>query len=105
MEQEKLTELRNKAFQSKTKEEWDIVMNEIKLATENDESARDYLRKYCTSLLEKKKVYWEKYKQQSNKPKFTSVKNSFIFQDELAHALAEYIKVKTELMKKEKNLL
>lgn len=94
MTKEVMDELRNRAFQAKTQEEWGKVMEDIKNVLEGeDDNTRKYLRQYCGNLLQKKKEYWSKYAPKEKKT--FPVKNSFIFQDNLAEALAEYITVLT----------
>lgn len=103
MTKEVMDELRNRAFQAKTQEEWKKVMEDIKNVLEGeDDNTKNYLRQYCGNLLEKKRAYWAKYPQKEKKT--FPVKNSFIFQDNLAEALAEYIKVLTLEKKKQLNI-
>lgn len=93
MQKEIYQEFCNKLFSTKSRKEWDYVCNEIKQATENDEQAKTALRNYLIKIKDKKFEYFEKYPPKEKKT--FPVKNSFIFQDNLAEALAEYIKVLT----------
>ena len=93
MDKELYQEYCNKLFSSKNRKEWDNVCVEIKQATENDEQARTALRNYLSKIKDKKFQYFEKYPPKEKKT--FPVKNSFIFQDNLAEALAEFIKVLT----------
>ena len=102
MEKEKFQELQNKAFQAKTQDDWNNIMIEIKESTEGDENARNKLRDYCLKILPKKKEYWEKYPPKEKKQ--YPIKNSHIFQDSLAEALTEYIRVLTIEKKKQLNI-
>lgn len=102
MDKEKFEEIKNKAFQAKTQDEWNNIMIEIKNATENDEQARTKLREYCLKILPKKKEYFEKYPPKEKKT--FPIKSSYIFQDNLANALAEYIQLQNLKLKKELNL-
>ena len=93
----------DRLFQTKTRTEWDNICNEIKQATENDEQARTALRNYLVKIKDKKFEYFEKYDKPKEKKQFP-IKSSFIFQDSLAEALTEYIKVLTIEKKKQLNI-
>lgn len=101
MEKEIYNQFTTKLFASKNRKEWDSVCLEIKQATENDEQARTALRKYLIKIKDKKFEYFEKYDKPKEKKQYP-VKQSYIFQDTLAEALAEYIKVLT--IKEKQNL-
>ena len=102
MDKNLLQEYQNRAFQAKTKEEWKQVLTEAKQACVGDEQAYLYLKNYFLKILPKKKEYFEKYPPKEKKT--FPVKNSFIFQDNLAEALTEYIKVLTLEKKKQLNI-
>lgn len=84
MKQELYKELKDKAFAAKTEEGWREVMNEIKEAVKDDASAAESLRKYCKSILTKKKEYWQK---QKSKPQWTAKPKTPVFSDDTQHAI------------------
>lgn len=102
MEKEQINEWQNKAFQAKTKDEWTQVLTECKSACSGDEKAYNYLKDYFLKILPKKKEYWEKYPPKDKKQ--FPIKQSYIFQDNLANALADYIQVLTLEKKKQLGL-
>lgn len=85
----------NKLFQSKNRKEWDSVCLEIKQATENDEQARTAFRNYLVKIKDKKFQYFEKYDKLNENKRTFPIKQSYIFQDNLANAITEYIRVLT----------
>lgn len=97
MENNLFKQLKDKAFQTKSKEQWDAVMNEIAAAVVNDPAAAEALRKYCSGILEKKRVYWEKTK---NRPAFTAKPKMLLSPEtdaaigELARTLTAYLQHK-----------
>ena len=93
MEKEELQEWQNKAFQAKTKEEWENILRECKTACSGDLNAYNYLKNYFLKILPKKKEYFEKYPPKDKRT--FPIKQSYIFQENLANALAEYIHVLT----------
>jgi hypothetical protein len=102
MDKNLLQEFQNRAFQAKTKEEWVNVLTEAKQACVGDENAYNYLKNYFTKILGKKKEYWSKYPPKDKKQ--YPIKQSYIFQENLANALAEYIQVLTLEKKKQLNI-
>lgn len=102
MEQTRYQELKNNAFTARTKEQWDEAMQAIKEAVKDDVNAANSLRKYCQSIIDKKKQFWAANEAKKAKQPWTAKpKSSYILQDELAAALTEYLKVKTEMLKKQ----
>ena len=95
MEKEQIKNYQDKLFQSKSRKEFDSVCLEIKEATENDEQARTTLRNYLSKIKDKKFEYFEKYDKLNENKRTFPIKQSYIFQDNLANALAEYIRVLT----------
>lgn len=93
MDKNLLQEWQNKAFQAKTKDEWKQVLTECKQACEGDENAYNYLKDYFLKILPKKKEYFEKYPPKDKRT--FPIKQSYIFQDNLANALTEYIRILT----------
>lgn len=93
MDKNLLQEWQNKAFQAKTKDEWKQVLTECKTACEGDENAYNYLKDYFLKILPKKKEYFEKYPPKDKRT--FPIKQSYIFQDNLANALTEYIRILT----------
>lgn len=77
MEKERLQQLKDMAWQTKSQSEWDGVMMEIKDAVEGDNYAATALRNYCKQILPKKKEWWQKT---ANRPSI--VKNSYIFRED-----------------------
>ena len=104
MEKEQIKIYQDKLFQSKSRKEFDSVCLEIKEATENDEQARTTLRNYLTKIKDKKFEYFEKYDKLNENKRTFSIKQSYIFQDNLANALTEYIQVLTLEKKKQLGL-
>ena len=102
MDKEQINEWQNKAFQAKNKDEWTQVLTECKSACEGDEKAYNYLKDYFLKILPKKKEYFEKYPPKEKKQ--YPIKNSYIFQDNLANALAEFITVLTIEKKQQLNI-
>lgn len=102
MEKEQIQEWQNKAFQAKTKEEWETVLSECKSACDGDEKAYLYLKDYFLKIFPKKKEYFEKYPPKEKKQ--FPIKQSYIFQENLANALTEYIQVLTLEKKKQLGL-
>lgn len=97
MQTEKYQELKNKAFQAKTKDQWDAVMEEIKEAVADDKNAATALRNYCKQILPKKKEYWAKYPkkqgfQAAPKMMFSPETDKAI--GDLARALTKYFEKK-----------
>lgn len=103
MEYEKIKIYQDKLFQTKNREQWDSVCTEIKELTEGDEQARTVLRNYLSKIKDKKFQYFETYPPKDKKQ--FPIKNSHIFQDDLASALAEYIRVLTIEKKQQLNLI
>ena len=95
MVREEIKNYQDKLFQSKSRKEFDSVCLEIKEATENDEQARTTLRNYLTKIKDKKFEYFEKYDKLNENKRTFPIKQSYIFQDNLANALTEYIRVLT----------
>ena len=91
MDKNLLQEYQNRAFQAKTKEDWTQILNEAKQACEGDEKAYNYLKDYFLKIWPRKKEYFEKYPPKEKKQ--FPIKNSFIFQDNLANALTEYLQL------------
>lgn len=96
MEKERLQELKDKAWQTKTQTEWDDVMQEIKQAVEGDNYAATALRKYCKQILPKKREWFEKA---ANRPQFTA-KPKMLFSEDTDKAIGELAKILTEFIKK-----
>lgn len=93
MTKEQIQEWQNKAFQAKTKEEWTQILTECKQACNGDIKAYNYLKDYFLKIFPKKKEYFEKYPPKEKRT--FPIKQNYIFQDNLANALAEYIRVLT----------
>lgn len=93
MVKEEIQNWQTKAFQAKTQDEWKQVLGDCKQACSGDEKAYNYLKDYFLKILPKKKEYWEKYPPKEKKQ--FPIKQSYIFQENLANALAEYIRVLT----------
>lgn len=91
MEKDEINQWQNKAFQAKTPDEWKQVLTECKTACSGDENAYNYLKNYFLKLLPTKKQYWEKYPPKEKRT--FPIKQSYIFQDNLANALTEYIRI------------
>lgn len=102
MDKNLLQEWKNKAFQAKTKDEWKQVLTEAKEACIGDENAYNYLKDYFLKILPKKKEYFEKYPPKEKR--VFPIKQSYIFQENLANALANYIEVLTLEKKKQLGL-
>ena len=102
MVKEEIHNWQNKAFQAKTKDEWKQVLTECKSACEGDEKAYNYLKDYFLKIYPKKKEYFEKYPPKEKQ--IYPIKNSYIFQDDLANALADYIRVLTIEKKQQLNI-
>jgi hypothetical protein len=93
MDKNEINEWQNKAFQAKTPDEWKLILTECKTACSGDINAYNYLKDYFLKILPKKKEYWEKYPPKEKRT--FPIKQSYIFQDNLANALAEHIRVLT----------
>ena len=91
MDKNLLADFQNRAFQAKTKDEWTKVLTEAKQACEGDINAYNYLKNYFTKILPKKREYWEKFPPKEKKQ--FPIKSSFIFQENLANALTEYLQL------------
>lgn len=89
MTKEVMNELRNRAFQAKTQEEWTKVMLDIKNVLEGeDDNTKNYLRQYCGNLLKKKKEYWSKYP--SKEKKQFPIKKTVLLDENLSKKIEEY---------------
>lgn len=99
MDWKEFNELKKEAWQTKTTEEYEEWKNKFKVWYREQETTDEQNTQIYDQLekLNKQKTEW--LEKQKNHP--TIVKNSFIFQDDLAKALTEYIKVKTKLLAKE----
>lgn len=90
-------DFKKEAYATKTNEqyeEWQAKFKEWYNTTPMNEWEKEKVSEQIKELHSRKEAYFEK---QKNHPQV--IKNSFIFQDELAAALTEYIKVKTEMLK------
>lgn len=89
MTKEVMNELRNRAFQAKTQEEWKKVMEDIKNVLENeDDNTKNYLRQYCGNLLQKKKEYWAKYSPKEKKQ--FPIKKTVLLDEQLSKKIEQY---------------
>lgn len=102
MEKEQIQTWQNRAFQAKTKEEWTQVLTECKTACGGDINAYNYLKDYFLKIWPRKKEYFEKFPPKEKRT--FPIKQSYIFQDNLANALANYIEVLTLEKKKQLGL-
>lgn len=93
MDKNEINEWQNRAFEAKTEADWKQILGECKTACSGDINAYNYLKNYFLKILPKKKEYWEKYPPKEKRT--FPIKQSYIFQDNLANALAEYIRVLT----------
>lgn len=100
MERTELQELKDKAFKTNSKVEWDAVMQEIKNAVEGDKYATETLRNYCKALLPKKTEWWSKKAQ--NKPSFTA-KPKMMFSEDTDKAIGELAKALTKYLNSKQN--
>lgn len=90
MTKEVMNELRNRAFQAKTQEEWTNVMLDIKNILEGeDDNTKNYLRQYCGNLLKKKKEYWSKYSVKEKKQ--YPIKKTVLLDENLSKKIEEYM--------------
>lgn len=90
-------DLKKEAYATKTNEqyeEWQAKFKEWYSTTPMNEWEKEKVSEQIKELHSRKEAFFEK---QGKHPQI--IKNSFIFQDELAAALTEYIKVKTEMLK------
>lgn len=99
MERTELQGWKDKAFQSRSKEQWDAVMQEIKDAVKDDEKARDNLRDYCSKILPRKKEFWAKYP----KPNGYQAKPKMMFSEDTDKAIGELAKALTAYINKQIN--
>lgn len=89
MTKEVMDELRNRAFQAKTQEEWGKVMLDIKNVLEGeDDNTKNYLRQYCGNLLQKKKAYWAKYPPKEKKQ--FPIKKTVLLDEQLSKKIETY---------------
>ena len=89
MTKEVMDELRNRAFQAKTQEEWGKVMEDIKNVLEGeDDNTKNYLRQYCGNLLKKKKEYWSKYPPKEKKQ--FPIKKTVLIDEQLSKKIEQY---------------
>ena len=88
MIKEELQKWQNKAFEAKTKEEWEKVLGECKQACDGDENAYLYLKNYFLKILPKKKEYWEKYPQKDKKQ--FPIKKTVLLDESLSKKIEEY---------------
>lgn len=102
-----MTELKNKFFQTKNQEEWDNCKVELKELLELAKELMDseFYEKYKKGVVDSiakmftfKEKYFSKFK--GEKKMFTPAPK-YIFQDDLATALADYIKLKTKMLELE----
>jgi hypothetical protein len=90
-------DFKKEAYATKTNEQyeqWQVKFKEWYNTTPMNEWEKEKVSEQIKELHSRKEAFFEK---QKNHPQV--IKNSFIFQDELAAALTEYIKVKTEMLK------
>ena len=103
MDKNLLQEYQNRAFQSKTKEEWKQVLAEAKQACEGDINAYNYLKNYFTKILPSKKEYWEKYPPKEKKQ--FPIKKTVLLNEQLSKKIEQYydlliLEKKLEIQKK-----
>lgn len=97
-----IRDLKNRFYQSKTQDEWEKCKTELKtlLPVAQELMDADFYTKFKDGVVQSiEKMYGFKQKLW-NKPQYP-VKQSYIFQDNLANALAKYIELKTKMLELE----
>ena len=98
---DKVKDVKNRFYNAKTQDEWDAIKEDYKavMAKAKELMTPEFYKQYNKGVQDAiAKIYSYKEKQ-FNKAKFIpQPKVSYIFQDNLADALAEYIKMRTKLL-------
>lgn len=89
MEKNEINDWQNKAFQSKTPDEWKQVLGECKQACSGDEKAYNYLKDYFLKILPKKKEYWEKFSPKDKKQ--FPIKKTVLLDEQLSKKIEQYV--------------
>lgn len=97
-------DLKNRFYNSKTQAEWDECKNELKTLYSKAKEllTPEFYKTYTDGINATiSKMYNYKQKAFKKTPQQWPVKNSYIFQDNLANALTKFIELKTKMMELE----